>query len=98
MKFAKLYTAHVKFMSLLVDQAVKNQDASYYHLAHIWLDGLVNRNKPEMFECYLDYLTNGSSIKLKELLSDYTDFEERNLFHFNTYVFIDSTHFKLNVK
>lgn len=90
MKFAELYTAHVKFMSHLVEEAVKNQDASYYHLAHIWLGGLVNPKKPEMYEQYLNWFKSGSTIELKKLLCDWTDFDHSDIFHFNTFCFVDS--------
>jgi hypothetical protein len=98
MKFAELYTAHGKFMRLLIDEAVRLEESSYYHLANIWLSGLVNDKKPQMYLEYLDYLKNGSSIKLKNLLSKWIDFEYDNLYHFNVFAFIDSSHSKFEIK
>lgn len=90
MKFAKLYTAHVKFMSHLVNLAVKNQDANSYHFANMWLSSLVNPKKPEMYEQYLNWFESGSTNDLKKLLLNWSDFDENDLNHFNAFSFIDS--------
>lgn len=90
MDFSELYTVHGRFISHLVDMAVKNENASYYHMANVWLAGLVNPRKEEMTHQYLNYLKSGSTIYLKKLLCDWTDFDHSDIFHFNTFCFIDS--------
>lgn len=95
-KFAEVYTTHGRFMSRLVDLAVKYQESTYYHLANIWLSGFINPKKPEMYEAYLNWFKLGSTNDLKKLLIDWTDFDEKNLIHFNAFSFIDSAKIGFN--